>query len=80
MLEGVLSSPGSLALPNYGSRLVGSTDFLLSNHGARISPPGTLREFHNPSSSFPIQHAAGFGSSPVKASSLAKRLDEEMDG
>lgn len=44
----------------------------------RISPPGTLRDGAHPSSSFPIQHHSSFGaSSPVKASSLARRLDEE---
>ncbi|ORY22511.1 camp-regulated phospho protein/endosulfine conserved region-domain-containing protein [Naematelia encephala] len=48
---------------------------------ARISPPGTMRDAGT-SSSYPIQHGAGtgFGSSPVKASSLANRLDEEMEG
>lgn len=45
----------------------------------RISPPGTLRDGSLPSSSFPIQHHGNnYGSSPVKASSLARRLDEEM--
>ena len=52
---------------------------LYSHHGARISPPGTTRDGGNPSSSFPIQHPGAFGSSPVKASSLARRLDEEME-
>ncbi|ORX36517.1 camp-regulated phospho protein/endosulfine conserved region-domain-containing protein [Kockovaella imperatae] len=50
-----------------------------SNHGTRISPPSTLRDHHSHSSSFPIQHPGGFGSSPVKASSLAKRLDEHLE-
>ncbi|WWD16528.1 hypothetical protein CI109_100955 [Kwoniella shandongensis] len=51
-----------------------------SSQNPRISPPGTLREGGNPSS-YPIQHPhpGGFGSSPVKASSLAKRLDEELE-
>ncbi|WVR03829.1 hypothetical protein IAU60_000825 [Kwoniella sp. DSM 27419] len=45
----------------------------------RISPPGTIREGSH--SSYPIHHAnmTGLGSSPVKASSLAKRLDEEAE-
>jgi len=43
----------------------------------RVSPPATMRE-GNHTSSFPIQHAGSFGSSPVKTSNLAKRLDEEM--
>lgn len=50
-----------------------------SNHGVRVSPPGTMREERNPSSSYPIGHG-GFGSSPVKTSNLARRLDEEMEG
>ncbi|WVQ79112.1 hypothetical protein IAT38_001207 [Cryptococcus sp. DSM 104549] len=58
---------------NHGHQRRGSE----SNH-PRISPPGTLRESTNPSS-YPIHHTTGFGSSPVKASSLAKRLDEEME-
>ncbi|WVF65750.1 hypothetical protein IAT40_000483 [Kwoniella sp. CBS 6097] len=49
-----------------------------SNH-PRISPPGTIREGVHPSS-FPIHHPNhGLGTSPVKASSLAKRLDEEAE-
>nr|ODO02427.1 hypothetical protein L204_01163 [Cryptococcus depauperatus CBS 7855] len=44
----------------------------------RISPPSTLREGGNPSS-FPIHHPGTFGGSPVKASSLAKRVDEEIE-
>lgn len=48
------------------------------SHGARVSPPGTLRDNANPSS-FPIHHIGGMGSSPVKASSLARRLDEDME-
>ncbi|RSH94681.1 hypothetical protein EHS25_004486 [Saitozyma podzolica] len=45
----------------------------------RTSPPGTLREGSLPSS-FPIHHPGTLGSSPVKTSALAKRLDEEMEG
>lgn len=45
--------------------------------GARISPPGTLRE-SMPPSSYPIQHAS-FGSSPVKTSALARRVDEDIE-
>ncbi|KIR28053.1 hypothetical protein I309_03050 [Cryptococcus deuterogattii LA55] len=43
---------------------------------SRISPPNTWRESVNPSS-FPIHHPGILGGSPVKASSLAKRVDEE---
>lgn len=43
----------------------------------RISPPGSLRE-NAPPSSYPIQHNH-FGSSPVKTSALANRVDEEME-
>ncbi|WRT65673.1 uncharacterized protein IL334_002618 [Kwoniella shivajii] len=51
-----------------------------SGNHPRISPPGTIRE-NSQSSSFPIHHPnpGGYGSSPVKASSLAKRLDEEAE-
>ena len=45
----------------------------------RISPPGMSG---SQPSSFPIQHThphpQGFGSSPVKTSTLARRVDEEM--
>jgi len=51
----------------------------LSESHARVSPPGTMRESSNHSSSYPIQHPGGLGSSPVKSSALAKRLDEEME-
>ncbi|WWC87858.1 uncharacterized protein L201_002755 [Kwoniella dendrophila CBS 6074] len=51
-----------------------------SGNHPRISPPGTIRESSHPSS-YPIHHPnpGGYGSSPVKASSLAKRLDEEAE-
>lgn len=44
----------------------------------RISPPGTLREHAQPPSSYPIQHGS-FGSSPVKTSALARRVDEDIE-
>ncbi|KAK1927586.1 hypothetical protein DB88DRAFT_478509 [Papiliotrema laurentii] len=55
--------------------------FRRQSESHRISPPGTLRDANIPSSSFPIQHHGNsYGSSPVKASSLARRLDEEIEG
>jgi hypothetical protein len=51
---------------------------LMALSHSRTSPPGTLRE-GNHTSSFPIHHPGGLGSSPVKTSALAKRLDEEME-
>jgi hypothetical protein len=51
----------------------------LTRRSHRTSPPGTLREGSLPSS-FPIHHPGALGSSPVKTSALAKRLDEEMEG
>ncbi|ODN76671.1 hypothetical protein L202_05313 [Cryptococcus amylolentus CBS 6039] len=49
-----------------------------SDSHPRISPPNTLRESHN-SSSYPIHHPGAFGASPVKASSLAHRVDEDAE-
>ncbi|WVQ74601.1 hypothetical protein IAR50_004202 [Cryptococcus sp. DSM 104548] len=49
-----------------------------SDSHPRVSPPNTLRESHN-SSSYPIHHPGVFGASPVKASSLAHRVDEDAE-
>ncbi|KAL1411643.1 hypothetical protein Q8F55_002607 [Vanrija albida] len=48
-----------------------------SESGLRVSPPGTMREGPQ-TSSYPIQHHS-FGSSPVKTSALARRIDEDIE-
>ncbi|RXK40397.1 hypothetical protein M231_02230 [Tremella mesenterica] len=48
------------------------------SEGARISPPGVLRDL-NHSSSYVIHHPGSSGLSPVKSSALARRLDNEFE-
>ncbi|GMK55603.1 hypothetical protein CspeluHIS016_0206590 [Cutaneotrichosporon spelunceum] len=64
--------------PNEPMIIPGSHQRRGSESGARTSPPGTLRECMPPSS-YPIQHHASFGSSPVKTSALARRVDEDIE-